>query len=237
MNRIKLIVTAAFALAMLALPGTALARHGDRDNDRMPDRWERKHQLSTHKKNAKKDPDRDGLSNLSEFRHHSDPRDADTDDDGMDDRGEARTGCNPRDRDSDDDGVEDGDEIAGTIVHFDSGTGVLTIRLTDGTTRSGSVTSATRIECEDEDELHASHNGDGDNSGPGSDSSGPGSGGDDGDRDDRGDDDDRDDRGDDDDDDGENCGTEALTDGRVVREAELQTVNGQSTFTEVELDR
>lgn len=236
MNKLKLIVAAAFALALLALPGAAMAR--DRDHDKMPDKWEKKHHLSTHKNNAKKDPDKDGLSNLEEFRHHSDPRDADTDNDGLNDGDEVEVGDNPRDEDSNNDGVEDGDETAGTIQHFDSATNTLTITKTDGTTVSGTVTDATRIECEDEsgDLSKSSHgsddasgddnSGSGDNSGPGSTSS-----------DDAGDDH-GDDNGDGKDDNRQACTTADLTDGRVVHEAELASDgNGGNTFTKVELDR
>src|SRR3954464_10838669 len=107
---------------MLAMPGAALAKSRDRDHDRMPDKWERAHHLSTHKKNAKRDPDRDGLSNLGEFRSRTRPHDADTDNDGIEDGDEDRdhdgvdTGNEmrehpgPRDRDTDDDGIRDGRE-------------------------------------------------------------------------------------------------------------------------------
>ena len=81
---------------------------------------------------------------------------------------------------------------------------------------SGLVTDGTEIECDDDH---------GDRSGPG--------GGDEGD-DDHGDRDD-DDQGDDGDDEGD-CGTEALTTGREVEEAELKLSNGQATFREIELD-
>lgn len=237
MRKARLLIVAMFALALLAVPATSDAKRRDRDHDGLPDKWEKKHQLSVTKKSAKKDPDSDGLNNKREFKRHTDPRDRDTDDDGLRDRDELRVGDDPCDHDSDDDGVEDGDEVAGTIASFDSTTGVLTITLAGGGTQSGTVTDATRIECEDEDgELRAAHNGgdddgeDRDNSGPGSTSSGPGHDGDG----DRGDDDDDDDRGDDDE--NEDCGTDALTEGRVVHEAEFRTSNGNVVFTEVELD-
>ena len=242
MKKARLVI-AVLALALLAIPSTAGAK--DRDHDKMPDKWEKKHGLSVKKANAKKDPDHDGLKNLREFKKRTDPRDADSDNDGLEDRDELRVGCDPRDRDSDDDGERDGDEFSGTVDSFDPATGVLTIRLVDGqNTISGRVTDATEIECEDDDAdesapLRAAHSSgdDEDNSGPGSDNSGPGSGDDD--DDDRGDDDGDDDRGDDDDDDDrEDCGTEALTEGRVVHEAELTTdENGDPVFREVELDR
>ena len=59
--------------------------------------------------------DRDGLTNLAEFRHHSDPADEDTDNDGDDDGDEVHDGSRSTDvdvRDTDGDGVRDGDEDA-----------------------------------------------------------------------------------------------------------------------------
>src|SRR4051812_47072385 len=107
---------------MLAIPGAALAKSRDRDHDRMPDKWERAHHLSTKSKNAKRDPDHDGLSNIGEFRSRTRPHDADTDNDGIEDgdedrdhdrvdnANEIREHTSPRDRDSDDDGIKDGRE-------------------------------------------------------------------------------------------------------------------------------
>ena len=195
MKLIKGLVTAAIALSLLIVPAGALAKR-DRDHDRMPDKWEKRHHLNVHANDARKDPDRDGLKNISEFRHHSDPQDADTDNDGIDDEDEVRDNTNPAKDDSDDDGVRDDDEISGTIASFDNN--VLTIQLPgDGAgTVSGTVNGDTRIECDDDDDAAqpptatSSHDGgdddERDNSGPGStgddrqgDSSGPGSTGDD----------------------------------------------------------
>jgi hypothetical protein len=250
MNKLKLIVIAAFTLALLAMPGAALAK--DRNHDKIPDKWEKKHHLSTTHNVAKKDPDKDGLNNRKEFKNGTNPRDADTDNDGLNDGNEVKVGDDPTDADSNNDGVDDGEETAGTIQHFDSATNTLTITKTDGSTVSGTVTDATEIKCEggtaptmtaashgaddganhdagDDNGGTGSGTGSGtDNSGAGShhsgDGSGDGSGGDDGDHhggDDRG-----------------NCTTADLTDGRVVHEAELGTdANGNPTFTKVELDR
>jgi hypothetical protein len=121
-KKLKLLVSAAVAVAMLALPGAALAKSRDRDHDKLPDRWEHAHHLSTSKKNAKADPDKDGLSNLGELRSHCDPRDADSDNDGTEDGDEDRDGdhvdnanevrehTSPTDRDTDNDGRGDGRE-------------------------------------------------------------------------------------------------------------------------------
>ena len=78
------------ALALLALPSVAAAK--DRNHDRIPDRWEKRHHLSLKVKQTTRDQDRDHLRNRAEFL----------------------SGNDPRDRDSDDDGVMDDDENAGT---------------------------------------------------------------------------------------------------------------------------
>jgi len=120
--KLKTLVTAVVAAAMLAFAGTASASPSDRDGDKMPDRWEKRHGLSAKKSNAKADADRDGLSNRGEFIVKSDPKDAftdadriddgdeDEDEDGLDNEDEEDLGTNLTDADSDDDGVEDGDE-------------------------------------------------------------------------------------------------------------------------------
>jgi hypothetical protein len=220
------------AIALLAMPGLAVAK--DRNHDRIPDRWEKRHNLSLTVNQARHDQDGDHLRN----------------------RGEFLTGDNPRDRDSDDDGVMDGSEQAGTIASFDATTGRLVIDLFGTDTVAGFVTDETEIKCEDdsssasvssegsgsgeaepgddkggEGEIepgddnggHGEEPGDdnggddqGDNSGPGSDNSGPGDDGDD-------------DQGD------RLCTTAELVPGAVVEEAELKVRNGQATFDEVEL--
>jgi hypothetical protein len=233
--RAGLTLIAAAVLALLALPGLAAAKDGN--HDRIPDRWEKRHHLSTSVNQANRDQDRDNLRNQAEFLADN----------------------NPRDRDSDDDGVIDGDENAGTIQSFDQGTGKLTIALFGGETISGLVTDQTRIKCEDEHSPdvteHARHgeeepgddhgghgeepgddngghgeepgddhgedpgddHGDGDNSGPGSSHSGRGPSG-------------HDDNGT-----GANCTTSDLIVGATVQEAELELEHGTATFDEVEL--
>jgi hypothetical protein len=152
------------ALALLAMPGLAAAK--DRNHDRIPDRWEKRHDLSLEVNQARHDQDRDHLRNRAEFL----------------------AGDDPRDRDSDDDGVMDGQEQAGTIASFDAETGRLVIDLFGTDTVAGFVTDRTEIKCEDEHSASASsepgddNGGDDqgdDDSGPGSDNSGPGSEGDD----------------------------------------------------------
>ncbi len=220
------------AVALLAMPGLAVAK--DRNHDRIPDRWEKRHHLSLTVNQARHDQDGDHLRN----------------------RGEFLAGDNPRDRDSDDDGVMDGNEQAGTIASFDATTGRLVIDLFGTDTIAGFVTDETEIKCEDdsssatmssegsgsgEAEPGDDHGGEGEiepgddngghgeepgddnggenqggNSGPGSENSGPGHEGDD-------------DHGD------RICTTAELVPGAVVEEAELKVRNGQATFHEVEL--
>jgi hypothetical protein len=199
------------ALALLALPGAAAAKDGN--HDRIPDRWERHHHLSTAVNQAGRDQDNDHLRNRAEFL----------------------AGDNPRDRDSDGDGVMDGNENAGTITSFDAATGKLTIGLFNGDSVSGLVTDRTKIKCEDEHspdvttrarhgeeepgDDHGGNSGPGgeDNSGPGSSHSGRGPSG-------------HDDNGT-----GANCTTSDLIVGATVEEADLELGHGTATFDEVEL--
>ena len=209
----------AFALFMI-IAGPAAAK--DRNGDRIPDRWEKRHHLSLKVKQGKRDQDGDGLRN----------------------RGEFKAGLDPRDDDSDDDGVDDGDENAGKVESFDAATGKLTIKLFNGDSVSGLVADDTKIECgADDSTARASDHGDDDQ---GDDDRGDDQGdddqGDDHGDDDQGDDDHGDDDHDDDndehgdrDDDGEDCGTEALTAGREVEEADMKLANGKATFEEIEL--
>jgi Domain of unknown function (DUF1996)/Bacterial TSP3 repeat len=84
----------------------------DRDHDRLPDRWEQKHNLSTAKPSAKRDPDRDRLRNRRELRLRTNPRRADTDRDHLRDGAEVRRfHTNPRKRDTDGDGFSDRCEL------------------------------------------------------------------------------------------------------------------------------
>ena len=200
------------ALALLALPSVAAAK--DRNNDRIPDRWEKRHHLSLQVKQTTRDQDRDHLRNRAEFL----------------------SGNDPRDKDSDDDGVMDDDENAGRIASFDPATGRLVIDLFGGDSVSGIVNDQTRIRCEGDEDHHseasASHEGEdnsepSDNSGPGSDDSGP--------NDQAGEPEDQ--QGEDQQgrDDEADCTTANLVSGAVVEEAELELANGVATFEEVEL--
>jgi Bacterial TSP3 repeat/Clostridial binary toxin B/anthrax toxin PA Ca-binding domain len=108
---LKALVVPIVPLACLTGPiAVALAR--DRDHDRLPDRWERRHGLSLKRNSARRDPDRDRLRNRREYRLRLNPRRADTDHDGLRDRAEIkRWRTNPRRRDTDRDGLPDRAEI------------------------------------------------------------------------------------------------------------------------------
>ncbi len=140
----KILALAATVLALVAslLLATFASAGGDRNRDRIPDRWEKQHRLSLKVDQSRRDQDSDGLNN----------------------KGEWRAKLDPRDDDSDDDGVEDGDENAGTVTTFTDG--VLTISLAKGGTLVATVTDDTEIECDDETAKAAGHDegddGDGD---------------------------------------------------------------------------
>jgi hypothetical protein len=237
-RKIKLLLFGVVLAALLAVPGAAMAKSHDRDHDKLPDKWEKKFHLSTHKKNAAGDPDKDGLNNLGEFKSRTNPRKADTngngvndanddqDGDGVDNADEMGEHTNPCDHDSDNDGVGDGEETTGTIASFvedsaNPGTGVLTITLPDNSTISGKVDSTTEIECRtagDDGDRHERDRGD-DNSGDdnsgddnGGDHSGPGRGGDE-----------------------TQCSTADLTAGTMVHEAELHGSGADAVFEEIKL--
>jgi len=232
----KLTIIAASLLGALALVGPSTAAAKDRNHDNLPDGWEKANGLSLAVNQAKRDQDRDGLSN----------------------RGEFRAADRPHDRDTDNDGTLDGAENAGTITSFDATSGELVIKQFSGGSVTGTVTDATRIECEDrnnqtdpnevENENEAEHpNGDArdhgsgsgsgdDNSGSGSsnsgsDNSGPGSSDSGGDNSGPG----SANSGRGDDDPNRDCSASDLTPGASVQEAHLEVSGNGSVFEEIEL--
>ncbi len=96
-HSLGLLLIAIGLLAMLSVPSIAAAKQHDRNHDGIPDRWEKRHRLSTRVNQARRDQDRDRLRNRAEFL----------------------AGTNPRNADSDGDGIPDGEENAGTIASFD----------------------------------------------------------------------------------------------------------------------
>lgn len=223
-----LILVALTAVAALALMSTAAAGARDRNRDRIPDKWEKRHDLSLKVVQTRRDQDRDGLSNLGEFR----------------------AGTDPRDRDSDDDGIRDGKERPGTVKSFDGTT--LVISLFGGGTVEGRVTAATEVTCRAEDAATTASRGSGSDSGNrGNDDQGDDHtqdrGGDRGDRDDDQGDDRGNDRGDPGDNQGDDrgsgrddrdersCPAGALKAGAVVKEAELRATRDGLVYEEIEL--
>lgn len=97
-------------VVMAGLPLPALA--ADSDGDGMPNRYERRFGFDPKVKDGKGDRDRDGLSNVTEFRKKTNPRKRDTDKDGLTDGREVkRTRTNPLKRDTDADRFTDGNEV------------------------------------------------------------------------------------------------------------------------------
>src|SRR5262249_51947465 len=64
---------------------------------------------------AAADSDSDGLSNLQEYQHGTDPHKADTDGDGLTDAQEVALGTNPLNADTDGDGMSDFEELNAPI--------------------------------------------------------------------------------------------------------------------------
>ena len=214
MTKARNALIALAALLVLGLVAAGPASAKDRNHDNIPDRWEKRHNLSLKVNQAKRDQDRDQLNN----------------------RGEFLTGSDPRDDDSDDDGVEDGDEDGGVISSFDGTT--LTIDLANGGSITGIVDEDTEIKCGDECDHDGDDSGPGDNSGP-SENSGSRHR-DHGDDDPADDDEDNseDDSSEDSDSDASeegDCSVADLAVGVAVHEAEIRVGNGEAVFEEIEL--
>jgi hypothetical protein len=208
------------ALALLALPSLAAAR--DRNHDGIPDRWEKRHHLSLHVNQAKRDQDHDHLNNLGEFK----------------------AGDNPRNPDTNDNGVMDGEENAGTIASFDAETGKLTLNLFGGETVSGLVTEETRIQCghegnrgddesgdDENDGSEASISSDGGNNLTGQDGNDGPEQNEEGDEE-QGNDEENEEEGDEQ---AASCSPKDLVVGATVASADLSVRNGKATFEEIDL--
>ncbi|MCK5561112.1 MAG: hypothetical protein KAJ51_10980, partial [Thermoplasmata archaeon] len=102
----------------------------DTDGDGLPDDWELGHELDpTNANDAALDPDGDGLTNLEEFKHSTNPNSKDTDGDGIPDGWEVVYGLDPTD--STDAQVDiDGDSLV-NLREFEIGTDP-TLKDTDG---------------------------------------------------------------------------------------------------------
>jgi hypothetical protein len=124
-TRTRSMLVMLLALAgMLAVAGSASAK--DRNHDRIPDRWEKRHHLSLHVNQARRDQDHDGLENRAEWR----------------------AGDNPRKADSDSDGIADGAENTGTVLSFDGSVLKVTV-FGQSDPLVGLVDSGTEVECDD----------------------------------------------------------------------------------------
>ena len=85
-----------------------LSRHGDADDDGLPNAREVEHGTDPFVR----DTDRDGLDDGPEVNNYgTDPTAADTDDDGLRDAAELQQGADPLRADTDGDGLEDGREV------------------------------------------------------------------------------------------------------------------------------
>lgn len=202
-TRAAVLVVVGMLIAAFAIAAPASAK--DRNDDGLPDRWEKRYDLSLKVKQGKRDQDGDGLNN----------------------RGEYAAGTNPREDDSDDDGSEDGDENAGVISAFDGET--LTIDLYGGGSVTGTVDDSTEVKCGHECGQDGSTEGEeteGAERSPGSGHEGtepgpgPGHEGGEGTEGEGAEDE---------------CTVDDLAVDVVVREAELHLKNGSAVFDEIEL--
>jgi hypothetical protein len=112
------------AFVLVSVTSAAL---DDRDSDSLPDDYELANNLDpTDASDARNDLDRDGLTNLDEFRAGTDLRKPDTDGDGLKDGEEAARGTNPLLADTDGDLVPDGLEVQLGTNPLDPRSGSLT---------------------------------------------------------------------------------------------------------------
>jgi len=105
------------------LDGHVNANDPDSDNDGMGDAWEVAHHFNmVDPSDAALDRDGDGLSNLGEFQHGTDPDNMDTDNDRLLDGQEVNTyATNPLKWDTDGDGMPDYFEVQNALNPLDAG--------------------------------------------------------------------------------------------------------------------
>ena len=89
-KRLSAAAVGVMAALLFAIPGIASQRDGNADG--LPDRWEKRHDLSLNVKQGTKNQDGDELRNRGEFKQGTDPRDPDTDDDGVVDGEDSEAG-------------------------------------------------------------------------------------------------------------------------------------------------
>jgi hypothetical protein len=131
-------------MALIAVLATAATSPAAKKRDRSkPAAWAKQHELRGKWRN--KDRDGDGLTNIAEFKARTDPRRKDTDSDKLRDGIEVKLGLDPRNRDSDGDGIRDGKENAATIVAFDGQR--LTLRLARGGQLTAPVDPDVELSC------------------------------------------------------------------------------------------
>jgi hypothetical protein len=215
MRRLTLFISIALAMLAFSVPAVAGAKtshhkrhHHARVADRNHNGMPDRWERRHRVHSATADPDRDGVANLGEYHNGTNPRDADTDNDGVEDGAD----------DANHDGIADGEEQSGTIASFDGTT--LIVTLVNGDTLKGTVSDRTEIECQD-----AATTRDGSESGDTQDQ---------GDNEDQGDDD----QGENEDGQGGaqgSCGTDALTAGTIVKEAELHLTSAGAVFEKIDL--
>jgi hypothetical protein len=104
-------MTAAQVLSQYNAEKANFVNSVDSDSNGLPDWWEMKY-FGAIGQNPNADPDGDGLTNLQEYQHGTDPNNPDTDGDGLSDGYEVNTShTDPLNPDTDGDGLTDGYEV------------------------------------------------------------------------------------------------------------------------------
>jgi hypothetical protein len=228
-----------FAAAIAALVALLIPAAAASAKPATAAQWAKRHHLKGHWRNQ--DADRDGLTNLREFKLKTDPRKADTDRDGLADGDELKAGDDPLARDSDGDGVKDGAEHAGVVTAFDGTT--LTVRQFHGPAITATLDPAADCFTAGDDTSADDPTADDSGDGASADDTSPDDSGDGSSADDTGDDTSADDSSADDptaddstDDAGPACADLGVTPGAVVAHLELDRDDaGNLVVSEIEL--